>query len=100
MILLRVFANFNLFVTKIDFCLCKLYFIAMNKLLEFISKQAYLFLFAGMIIIISDVVYLMGKYYQGIPEKSVVFPIIGGVGFFLYILGRIGLVLQKKNRSR
>lgn len=71
----------------------------MKKLIEIISKQAYVFMLAGMIIIATGVLFIM-RINQGASGSIVLAWGISGVGLVLYLTGRIGIVLNRKNRSR
>ncbi len=71
----------------------------MKKLLEIISKQAYVFMLIGMVVIVAALLFII-KINQGADGNIVVAWGIGGVGLILYLTGRIGAFLKQKNRSR
>lgn len=71
----------------------------MKKILEIISKQAYVFMLIGMVVIVAGVLFLM-QINRGASGSIVLAWGISGVGLALYLTGRVGVFLNRKNRTR
>ena len=73
--------------------------IIMKKLLDIFIKKSYIFMLAGMIVLVAGII-LFYRIKNGIPGNVVLAWGISGVGLVLYLSGRIGAILNRRNRTR
>jgi len=70
----------------------------MKNVIEFISKQGYLIMLAGMVFLISGVL-LWLRIYRGADDSVIFAWVISSIGITSYLVGRIGVALKTRKKK-
>ncbi len=69
----------------------------MKKIVDFIAKYAYIFMMVGFVGVAAGLMYVL-RINNGAEGHIQTAWIISGIGLFAYAVGRIGVMLARKNR--